>query len=158
MDSKFSHEFWFHGPKLPYMEEKNFVKNANQDLTCMFPYFQITTPVQNWTWQGPLSIGDPVQFAPPLLGEGLLHARWRLLCPRPHVVLHPDHIPQTDQPPSTFPAGIICVRWERKDYTTWNYLHRKKKKSEGIFIELDFGFCSSPEHKVCSVWKTSWLI
>ena len=43
----------------------------------------------------------PGHRAPPCLGIGLLHVRFLVFAPIPHVVLHEVQLPQTDQPPST---------------------------------------------------------
>jgi hypothetical protein len=59
-------------------------------------------------------VSEPVQFAPPLEGGGLVHVRFCVSWPPPHVAVHVVTFTQSDQFPSTAGQtsrlhGTICV-------------------------------------------------
>jgi len=68
---------------------------------CISLLHLVSLPGQGKKEQLTLSRELPVQFAPPYVGSGSVHIRWRSVMPKPqsgHCGLHAD---QLDHPPST---------------------------------------------------------
>lgn len=72
--------------------------------------------VQRWTYrydlpghgilQSVFCTGKPGHWLPPFKGAGLVQVLVFLLCPRPHLTLHSDHVDQVLQPPLTVKLNV----------------------------------------------------